>query len=143
MASQPPVPDRDSPVPRTRAAGLWIASILFAVVLLLLLIFILLNTRRTEINFFGTHASPPIGVALLLAAVFGILLVALPGTARILQLRLLARRRAMAGTGGRHAAGEAVAGRHAALEGAADEPLPGPTPSLGDPPTVEEQPPGR
>jgi hypothetical protein len=34
------------------------------------------------------------GVALLLAAVFGILLVALPGTARILQLRMLGHRRA-------------------------------------------------
>ena len=32
------------------------------------------------------------GVALLLAAVFGILLVALPGTARIVQLRMLQRR---------------------------------------------------
>jgi hypothetical protein len=31
-------------------------------------------------------------VALLLAAVFGVLLVALPGTARIVQLRLLGRR---------------------------------------------------
>lgn len=80
-------------MPRTRTAGLWIASVLFAVVLLLLLIFILQNGQRAEINFFGAHASPPIGVALLLAAVFGVLLVALPGSARIVQLRFLARRR--------------------------------------------------
>src|SRR2546421_7983493 len=82
-----------STVPRTRTAGLWIASVLFAVVLLLLLIFILQNGQRAEVSFFGAHAHPPVGVALLLAAVFGILLVALPGTARIVQLRLLARRR--------------------------------------------------
>jgi hypothetical protein len=36
------------------------------------------------------------GVALLLAAVFGVLLVALPGTARIVQLRTLGRRRGTA-----------------------------------------------
>ena len=83
-------------VPMTRTAGLWIASVLFAVVLLLLLIFILQNGQRAEISFFGAHAHPPVGVALLLAAVFGILLVALPGTARIVQLRVLARRRAEA-----------------------------------------------
>src|SRR5256885_9906471 len=95
MATQPsPVPPgHDTGVPRTRTAGLWIASILFAAVLLLLLIFILQNGQRARISFFGAHANPPIGVALLLAAVFGVLLVALPGTARIVQLRLLARRR--------------------------------------------------
>jgi uncharacterized integral membrane protein len=58
------------------------------------LIFVLENGQRAEVSFFGTHGHLPMGVALLLAAVFGILLVALPGTARILQLRLLGRRRA-------------------------------------------------
>jgi uncharacterized integral membrane protein len=80
-------------VPHTRAAGLWIASVLFAAILLLLLVFILQNGQRAEISFFGARASPPIGVALLLAAVLGVLLVAVPGTARIVQLRVLARRR--------------------------------------------------
>lgn len=95
MSNLPP-PAEDTSVPRTRTAGLWIASVLFAVVLLLLLVFILQNSQRAEISFFGAHGHPPVGVALLLAAVFGILLVALPGTARIVQLRLLARRRARA-----------------------------------------------
>jgi hypothetical protein len=40
----------------------------------------------------GCHIRHP-QVALLLAAVFGVLLVALPGTARIIQLRMLDRRR--------------------------------------------------
>jgi uncharacterized integral membrane protein len=71
----------------------WIAAVLFAVVLLLLLIFILQNGQRAKITFFGLHGNPPVGVSLLLAAVFGVLLVALPGTARIVQLRVLARRR--------------------------------------------------
>jgi uncharacterized integral membrane protein len=99
VTSTPPTPDEpgDGPVvPRTRTGGLWIASVLFAAVLLVLLVFILQNTRPAEISFFGARARPPVGVALLLAAVFGVLLVALPGTARILQLRFLARRRATA-----------------------------------------------
>jgi uncharacterized integral membrane protein len=99
MDSIPPTPtgtDHRPGVPRTRTGGLWIASVVFAAVLLLLLVFILQNTRRAEVSFFGARANPPIGVALLLAAVFGVLLVALPGTARILQLRFLARRRALA-----------------------------------------------
>jgi uncharacterized integral membrane protein len=96
MSTVPPRdsrPDRTASVPRTRTAGLWIAAVLFAVVLLLLLIFILQNGQRARISFFGAHGNPPVGVALLLAAVFGVLLVALPGTARIVQLRILARRR--------------------------------------------------
>jgi uncharacterized integral membrane protein len=82
------------PSPRSRVGGLWVAVVVFALVLLLLLIFVLENGQRAEVSFFGTHGHLPMGVALLLAAVFGILLVALPGTARILQLRLLGRRRA-------------------------------------------------
>src|SRR5262245_48710966 len=71
---------------RTRAGSVWFAVILFAIVLLLLLIFILQNSQQVKISFFGAHGHVPQGVALLLAAVFGILLVALPGTARIIQL---------------------------------------------------------
>jgi uncharacterized integral membrane protein len=76
--------------------GLWVATVAFALVLLLLLIFILQNGQRAEVSFLGAQGHLPMGVALLLAAVFGVLLVALPGTARIAQLRLLSRRRAAA-----------------------------------------------
>jgi uncharacterized integral membrane protein len=91
-ATSRPVAAR-SVVPRSRAGGLWVAAVVFAAVLLLLLIFVLENGQRAEVSFFGAHGHLPIGVALLLAAVFGILLVALPGTARILQLRMLGHRR--------------------------------------------------
>jgi uncharacterized integral membrane protein len=76
----------------SRVGSLWVASILFAVVLLLLLIFVLENGQSAKISYLGAHGSLPQGVALLLAAVFGILLVALPGTARIIQLRIRERR---------------------------------------------------
>src|SRR5215469_12898614 len=78
---------------RTRLKGMYVALALFALVLLLLLVFILENGRGVDIAFFGAHAHLPLGVALLLAAVFGNLLVLIPGTARILQLRAAARRR--------------------------------------------------
>jgi uncharacterized integral membrane protein len=88
-------------VKRTRMGGLWFASGSFAVVLLLLLIFILENGRSVDVAYFGAHGHLPLGVALLLAAVLGILMVVIPGTARIVQLRLTARRhrRADAGQG--------------------------------------------
>ena len=43
-------------------------------------------------SLFGAHPDLPLGVALLLAAVLGALVVALIGTARIVQLRLVAKR---------------------------------------------------
>jgi uncharacterized integral membrane protein len=76
--------------------GAWVALVVAALVLLLLLIFILQTGQRAQVSFLGAHGHRPIGVALLLAAVFVVLLVALPGTARIVQLRMLGRRRGSA-----------------------------------------------
>jgi lipopolysaccharide assembly protein A len=61
--------------------------ILSAVVLVFLLIFILQNRAPVQINFLTWAGALPTGVALLFAAVAGALLVALPGSARMLQLR--------------------------------------------------------
>ena len=61
-------------------------------VLLLLLIFILENRREVDIAYFGAHAHMPLGLALLLAAALGTLLVAIPAAARIIQQRRAARR---------------------------------------------------
>jgi lipopolysaccharide assembly protein A len=83
-------------VPRSRMGGAWVALVVAAFVFLLLLIFILQNGQRAQVSFLGAHGHLPMGVALLLAAVFGVLLVALPGTARIIQLRMLGRRRGTA-----------------------------------------------
>jgi len=79
-------------VRRTRLGGVWTAVALFAIILVLLLIFILENGHRVQISFLGAHGHLPLGVALLLAAVLGILLVVIPGTGRIVQLRRTARR---------------------------------------------------
>jgi uncharacterized integral membrane protein len=83
---------RHTAAKRTWVSGLWVASIAAVVVLLLLLIFILQNDEKVKINIFGAHPTLPLGVALLLAAVLGALLVALIGAARIVQLRHATRK---------------------------------------------------
>ncbi len=81
-----------APVRRSRSGGLWVGLILSALVLLFLLVFILQNGAPVQISFFALEGTLPVGVALLLAAIAGILLVAIPGSIRILQLRRAARR---------------------------------------------------
>jgi uncharacterized integral membrane protein len=76
----------------TRLSGTWTAVTGFGIVLLLLLIFIVQNQNAVEVSYFGAHGHLPLGAALLLAAVAGILLVALAGSARIMQLRATVRR---------------------------------------------------
>jgi uncharacterized integral membrane protein len=58
-----------------------------AIVLVLLLVFILENTQSVEVSYFGVSGHIALGVALLLAAVGGALLVGLLGLARIAQVR--------------------------------------------------------
>jgi putative membrane protein len=60
--------------------------------LLFLLIFILENTQSVTISFLGADGDVPLGVALLLAAVGGALVVGLVGIARVVQLRKRAKR---------------------------------------------------
>ncbi len=93
--SQPTAPPPAAPpltIKHTRISGLWVALAFFAVVLLLLLIFILQNGTKVDISYMGAHGHLPLGVALLLSAVCGVLLVVLAGAARISQLRTVARR---------------------------------------------------
>ena len=89
---QPVHPLPQHRIKRTRTGGIWVAVAFFAVILLLLLIFILQNNTEVGVSYLGMHGHLPLGVALLLAAVCGVLLVVLAGTARISQLRATARR---------------------------------------------------
>jgi uncharacterized integral membrane protein len=93
IAAEPTKPTAPQPVKGSRVSGLWVALTLSAVVLLFLLIFILQNNTPTEIRFFGAQGTVPVGVALLFSAALGILLVAIPGYLRILQLRRQLRKR--------------------------------------------------
>lgn len=77
---------------RTRISGVWVGITLSALVLLVLLVFIIENGATVDIAFFGAHGRLPLGVALLLAAICGVLLVAVPGYGRIIQLRRAVKR---------------------------------------------------
>jgi len=92
VAPPPSHPLPQHRIKRTRTGGIWVAMGFFAVILLLLLIFILQNNTEVGVSYLGMHGHLPLGVALLLAAVCGVLLVVLAGTARIGQLRATARR---------------------------------------------------
>jgi lipopolysaccharide assembly protein A len=72
---------------RTRISGAWVAVVVAAVVLVLLLVFILQNTRSVKVSYFTVNGTMPLGVALLLAAVGGVLLAGVVSSLRIWQLR--------------------------------------------------------
>jgi uncharacterized integral membrane protein len=96
-ADEAPLPgggSHEPPYTHTRLSGNWASIVVGLLVLLVLIIFILENTGKTEVSFFGAHAHLSLGIALLLAAVIGGLVVVFAGSARILQLRTRARRTA-------------------------------------------------
>jgi uncharacterized integral membrane protein len=84
--------DQRGHVRRTRASGAWIGFIATALFVILLIIFIAQNSRRVTIHFFRYHGQFSLALTILLAAVLGMLLVAIPGTLRILQLRRALRK---------------------------------------------------
>jgi putative membrane protein len=64
-----------------------------ALALVLLIVFMLQNTRRVEVTFLWMRGTLPLALALLIAAVGSAILAMVFGAARITQLRRLARRR--------------------------------------------------
>ncbi|MGC5076129.1 LapA family protein [Agrococcus sp. DT81.2] len=66
--------------------GTWIALILGTLILILLLIFILQNNVPADFAFFGFAFSLPLGVAMLFAAIAGVLIAALLGSVRLFKL---------------------------------------------------------
>jgi uncharacterized integral membrane protein len=80
----------------TRVSALWIGFIVAALLLIALLIFIAQNSKPVTIRYLGFDGHISLAIALLLAAVGGILLVAIPGTARIIQLRRALKKNAAA-----------------------------------------------
>jgi uncharacterized integral membrane protein len=82
----------------TRLSGAWTAAIVAVVLVVAMLIFILQNEREVPISFVSLHGHLPLGVALLFSAVIGAVIVLVCGTARILQLRRIAKRRTRSAT---------------------------------------------
>jgi uncharacterized integral membrane protein len=83
-------PERSTPVDPlrgSRTSGFWFAVLALVLLLLLLAVFILQNTQKVEISFFGWDGRAPLAATLLISAVAGALVVAAAGVLRILQLR--------------------------------------------------------
>ena len=76
----------------TRISAAWVATAAALLLLVMLIVFILQNTARVEVHYLGLAGSLPLGMALLIAAVGGGVVVAIAGIARITQLRMKARR---------------------------------------------------
>jgi uncharacterized integral membrane protein len=74
-------------VKRGRVSAVWVGLIAAAVVLILLIIFIAQNQDRAAIHFLGFSGHMAVGLTILIAAIVGLLLAAIPGSIRILQLR--------------------------------------------------------
>jgi uncharacterized integral membrane protein len=81
-------------VQRTRAASFWVSVVITALILIALIIFLAQNSREISIHFLGWKGHISQAIALLIAAVCGALLVAIPASIRILQLRRGARKAA-------------------------------------------------
>ena len=88
--------DREGHVRRTRSSAIWIGLIAAALVLVALLIFVGQNSNRVSVHYLGANGRVPLAVALLLSAVAGLLIGAIPGTVRILQLRRAVKKNAHA-----------------------------------------------
>jgi lipopolysaccharide assembly protein A len=80
-------------VPHTRTGAAWFGVCAAALLFVVLIVFMLQNTRSVEVTFLWLHGSVPLALALLIAAVGATILAATVGAARITQLRRLARRR--------------------------------------------------
>lgn len=79
--------DEHGRVKTGRVSATWVGLIGTAVFLILLIIFIAQNSHKVSLHFFGWHGQFSLALTILLAAVIGVLLVAIPGSLRILQLR--------------------------------------------------------
>jgi putative membrane protein len=76
----------------TRTSMVWTMVGVGVVLLVAILVFILQNGQRSRVRFLMMSGTLPQGVALLFAALLGALLVLVVGAARVLQLRVVARR---------------------------------------------------
>ena len=79
-------PSLDSHQRQGVTGGTWIALILGTLILVLLLIFILQNNVPADFAYFGFEFNLPLGVAMLFAAIAGVLIAALLGSVRLFKL---------------------------------------------------------
>jgi uncharacterized integral membrane protein len=81
-----------APIPSTRAGRTWIRVLPALVLLAVTVVFVLQNLRSAKVSFITASGRLPLGLALLLAAALGALVVLALGSVRIIQLRHLVHR---------------------------------------------------
>lgn len=99
----PSVTQTPAPPRKTVAGRVWVAIVVAAILLIALIIFIAENSQHVTISFLGAHGTISLALAILIAAVAGVLISVLVGSTRILQLRLEVQRHRRA-AGARRAA---------------------------------------
>ena len=72
---------------KTLAGGTWVALIVGAILLIVLLVFIMQNQTNVELNLFAWSFQFPAGIGFLLAAITGALIMALVGGVRMFEYR--------------------------------------------------------
>jgi uncharacterized integral membrane protein len=78
---------------RTRTSAVWTAVAALVASLVIVLVFILQNLQDVSVSFLVFHGQLPLGVALLVSATLGGVIVLAAGAARVVQLRRTRRRR--------------------------------------------------
>jgi uncharacterized integral membrane protein len=87
-----------------------VGIVIAAVLLVLLLVFILQNTKSVKVSYFTANGHIPLGVALTLACAGGVLLSGVVASLRILQIRRSISTKSTVPTGAANAAGAANVG---------------------------------
>ena len=78
-------------VPLTRAGAAWMGVSAAALVAIMLIIFLVQNTHRVNVNFLWMSTSTSLALMLLIAAVGAVLITVILGTTRMVQLRRIIR----------------------------------------------------
>jgi putative membrane protein len=79
-------------LPSTRTGRAWASLCAAVLAFVVLIVFMMQNTRSAEVSFLWMHGTIPLALALLIAAVGSALLTMVVGVARVTQLRRVARR---------------------------------------------------
>jgi uncharacterized integral membrane protein len=91
-ASETSTTEPERPGTRTRTSAVWTAVVVLVASLVLVVVFVLQNLQDVSVSFLVFHGQLPLGVALMVSATLGGVIVAAAGAARVIQLRRTRRR---------------------------------------------------
>jgi uncharacterized integral membrane protein len=91
--ADPSIASSTDAVPHTRTGAAWFGICAVALLTVVLIVFMLQNTRSVRVDFLWMDGTLPLALALLIAAVGAAVVAMVVGVARITQLRRLNRRR--------------------------------------------------